>query len=117
MRIIWASIGLISVGLGIIGILLPLLPTVPFMILAAFCFARSSERLHDWLLSHPKFGPVIKDWRSNGAIRPHVKKLSTVSVAAVFAISLAMGVRPIVLGIQALALCGVLIFIWSRPNG
>lgn len=116
MRFIWATLGLICVGLGLIGIILPLLPTVPFMLLAAFFFARSSERLHNWLITHPTLGPPIVDWQSRGAINPRVKRIATVSIAVVFLISLAMGLRLLILGIQAVVLTLVLIFIWSRPN-
>lgn len=116
MRILWVSLGLLCVGLGIVGVVLPLLPTVPFMLLAAYCFARSSERLHNWILSHPRFGPAVADWRERGAIGPRVKRLSTVSIAAVFAISLILGLRWTVLAIQAVVLTCVLIFIWTRPN-
>ena len=117
MRVFWFLFGLLSFGLGFLGAFLPLLPTVPLMILAAFCFAKSSPRLHDWLISHPVFGPSIEDWRRNGAIHPRAKKLATISVAAAFLISVVLGVRPMILGIQALVLCGVLIFIWTRPPG
>jgi len=116
MRYVWALLGLISVGLGIVGIVLPLLPTVPFLLLAAFFFARSSEALHSWLISHPRFGPPIVDWQTRGAISPRVKRLSTLSVAAVFGLSLILGLRPLILIVQAIALTGVMIFIWSRPN-
>lgn len=116
MRIIWAALGLVSVGLGLIGIVLPLLPTVPFMLLAAFFFARSSERLHNWLLGHPTFGPPIEDWNARGAINPRVKRISTVSVVAVFALSLILGLKTSVLIIQAIVLSLVMLFIWTRPN-
>ena len=117
MQIFWLILGLISVGLAIVGVVLPLLPTVPFILLAAFCFARSSERLHNWLITHPNFGPLIDDWQRNGAIQPKAKKLATVSIIAVFALSWVLGVSWTVVGIQALVLSLVLIFIWSRPNG
>lgn len=117
MRLIWATIGGLSLMLGVIGIAVPLLPTVPFILLAAFCFARSSERLHAWLLSHHRFGPVIEDWNQRGAISPRVKRISTVSILAVFTLSLIMGLRPLILGIQAVSLGCVAIFIWTRPNG
>ena len=110
MRIVWLILGLLSVALGVIGIILPLLPTVPFMLLATFCFARSSDRLHDWLLNHPKFGPAIVDWQTNGAINPTAKRFATLSIVAVFCISLATGLRPLILGIQAAVLCCVLFF-------
>lgn len=116
MRILWLIGGLLALGCGLVGVVLPLLPTVPFLLLAAFCFARSSERLHNWLLSHKSFGPMIEDWTRNGAIRPSAKKAATVSIALVFGISLAFGVKTTVLVIQAVVLSAVLFFIWTRPN-
>lgn len=116
MRIIWAGLGIICVILGMIGVVLPLLPTVPFMLLAAFCFARSSERLHNWLLTHPRFGPAIVDWQERGAINARVKRISTVAIAGVFLLSLIMGLRPLILMIQGGVLIGVLVFIWTRPD-
>ncbi len=117
MKAFWLFLGLMSVGFGLLGVILPLVPTVPFMLLAAFCFARSSERLHTWLTTHPAFGPVIADWQQKGAIRSKAKKVATVSIAALFAISWFAGVSWTVIGIQAVILSLVLIFIWSRPNG
>ncbi len=117
MRLIWFSIGLLSVLLGVIGAVLPLLPTVPFLLLAAFCFARSSERLHDWLVNHPRLGPPIRDWRRHGAIRRRAKWIATASIAAAFGLSLAMGVAAWVLAVQAATLTCVAAFIWTRPDG
>ena len=116
MRPIWFFMGLSSVFLGMMGALLPLLPTVPFMILGAYCFARSSQRMHDWLLNHRLFGPAIVDWQRSGAISKPAKYAATVSVAAVFSLSLIMGLRPMLIGIQAVTLCGVMCFIWTRPH-
>ncbi|THD76854.1 DUF454 domain-containing protein [Thalassobius vesicularis] len=116
MRYVWAILGLISVAIGIAGIVLPLVPTVPMMILAAFFFARSSERLHNWLLSHPTFGPPIQDWQQRGAISAKGKRIATLSIAVVFGISLILGLRPLILLIQAVTLGAVLTFIWSRPS-
>ena len=115
MRVVWAFCGVLCVCFGALGVFLPLLPTVPFMLLASFCFARSSPQLHDWLLSHPVFGPPIMDWQERGAISRRGKIAATVSIAAVFALSLALGVRLAILGVQAAVLVGVLIFIWTRP--
>ena len=108
---------MLCVALAAIGVVLPLLPTVPFLLLAAFFFARSSSRLHNWLLSHRTFGPMIIDWQQSGAIRPAAKKAATISVAAVFGLSLFFSVPSHVLIIQAIVLSGVMIFIWTRPNG
>ncbi len=117
MRLVYAGLGLLSVALAVIGVVLPLLPTVPFLLLAAFCFANSSERLHGWLLDHTVFGPMIIDWQEHGAIRPAAKKAATVSIAAVFLISIVLQAPGYVIGIQAVVLTAVLIFIWSRPSG
>lgn len=116
MRYIWMIFGLTSMALGALGILLPLLPTVPFLLLAAFCFARSSERLHSWMLEHPTLGPPIHDWNENGAISLKAKRLATLSVVLVFGLSLALGLRPMILIIQAITLSCVMLFIWTRPN-
>ena len=104
-------------GLAFIGVVLPLLPTVPFLLLAAFFFARSSARLHHLLLSHRTFGPMIEDWQNRGAIRLGAKKAATLSVAAVFLLSLVMQLPGYVLMIQAVTLGGVMVFIWTRPSG
>ncbi len=116
MRLLWTFAGLLSLGLGILGAALPLLPTVPFLLLAAFCFSRSSERLHRWLVEHPVFGPPIKDWQVSGAISVTAKRLATLSIAVVFSISVMAGLKPSLLATQAIVLLCVLGFIWSRPS-
>lgn len=116
MRVFWLLVGFLSLGLGFAGIALPLLPTVPFLLLAAFSFARSSERFHRWLIEHPRLGPPIADWRASGAIRRRGKWMATLSVAAAFGLSVLLGLPLWVLGVQALALGCVLVFIWTRPE-
>ena len=117
MRFLWAGLGAICVGLGVIGAFLPLLPTVPFLLLATFLFANSSPRLHNWIVSHRHFGPMIEDWTRSGAIRPRAKRMATLSIVFVFGISLIARVSPLILAIQAVVLGCVLLFIWTRPNG
>lgn len=67
-NLILIIIGWISIGLGVIGVVLPLLPTTPFILLAASCFAKSSPRVHFWLVNHAFFGPIIKNFSHNQAI-------------------------------------------------
>jgi len=116
VRLFWISAGWLAVALGMIGAALPLLPTVPFMLLGAFCFARGSDRAHDWLMGHPRFGPAIRDWQAHGAISREGKTAALVAIAAGFALSLAIGVGGTVLAIQAVVLTGVATFILSRPD-
>ena len=114
---LWTLGGLAALALGVLGAFLPLLPTVPFLLLAAFCFARGSDRLHTWLLAHPTFGPAILDWQRHGAISRKAKVAATITIALTFSLSLIMGVKTYVLGIQAVVLGCVLVFLLSRPEG
>ena len=116
MKYIWNIGGIICVGFALLGIPLPLLPTVPFLLLAAFCFARGSDRLHKWLVTHPRLGPPIQDWNDRGVIGATSKKLATISVCFVFALSLWLGLAAHILFIQAITLGCVMLFIWTRPS-
>ena len=116
MRIIWLSIGVLCVLAGFVGIFLPVLPTVPFLLLAAFLFGRSSPRAHSWLLSHKTLGPAIRDWQESGAISRKSKYLSAVSMVVVFTISVLFKIPVYVLIIQAVILISVSYFIWTRPD-
>jgi uncharacterized membrane protein YbaN (DUF454 family) len=87
MRLVFLVLGLLSLAIGFVGVFLPLLPTVPFVILAAFCFARGSARLERWLLDHRTFGPHIRAWRRDRAISRAGKR----AAFAAFAVSAAAG--------------------------
>lgn len=107
--------GYLSIALGVIGIALPLLPTVPFMILAAYCFARSSPRLERKLLDHPVFGPHILRWREHGAISRKGKKAAMIAFAASSLISLLASPMP--WSLIACTCCAIgATWIWRRPE-
>ena len=111
--------GFACVALGVIGIFVPLLPTTPFMLLAAACFARGSRRFHDWLLANRTFGPLIHEWRRHRSIPRRTKFAAIALMAATLAVSIAFFVQPAWLKI-ALALLGLALGIWmyripSRP--
>lgn len=116
MRTLWLALGLGALLLGTVGAFVPLLPTVPFLLLSAFGFARSSERLHHWILSHRVFGPPISDWRERRAIGRRAKSAAIVSILASFAASLAIALDPWLIALQALILGLVSLFLCTRPN-
>lgn len=116
IRILWGGLGGISVVLGAAGVALPLVPTTPFMLLAAYCFARSSPRLERWLLDHPRFGPAIRDWRAHRALSSRTKGLAVVAIGLTFALSVALRLPGAVLLVQAGVLSAVSLFLLTRPT-
>ncbi len=96
-------IGLLCVGLALVGIFLPLLPTTPFLLLALACFARSSEKLHSWLLSNKTLGPFIKHWEETKSMPRKAKAYSIILIIVAGGISV-FTIKEFSLKIAALAL-------------
>lgn len=115
-RIGYLAAGWGLVGLAGVGVVLPLLPTTPLLLLAAGCFLRSSERSRQWLLNSRLFGPMLRDWYEHRAVRRPVKLLATVVIAAVilfaFVRDLHWGVQLSILGLAAIGLG----FLWRLPT-
>lgn len=117
MRQIYLALGVLFFGLGFAGAFLPVLPTTPFLIVAAACFARSSPRLEAWLLDHPRFGPTLRAWRENGAIPWRGKLMSLAGISAGFLVFW-FGSEPGWLSataVAALMLTG-LAYVFTRPT-
>ncbi|MCT4608114.1 MAG: YbaN family protein [Pelagimonas sp.] len=114
---LWAAFGLICVALGMIGVLLPVLPTTPFMILAAFAFGKGSPRLRYWLETHPTFGPPIVEWEESGSIAPRYKSIAVGMMSGTFLLSLIFGLSTRILIIQAICMGGAALYVLTRPNG
>ena len=114
---LYVAVGWLCLSLGFVGIFVPLLPTTPFVLLAAFCFSRSSARLHRWLLTQPTFGPMIRDWNQHGVIRPHIKWTSIGLIVIMLSYPIVFGELALLLKI-ALVFVGLSVigFIWSRPS-
>lgn len=119
MRILLIIGGWIAVFLGTIGILLPVLPTTPFLLVAAWCFARSSERFHNWLLGNRLFGPIIRDWQENRCIAAGTRRWALFVVVVSFSLSIyVVNIQPLrylLLAVMITAVIG-LMRIPTRPD-
>ena len=116
-RAAWMGAGFLFVALGIIGALLPVMPTTIFLILAAGCFARSSPRLEAWLLDHPRFGPTLRAWRANGAIGPRAKAMACTGITVGYGMFL-WGARPglLLAAVVAAGMGACALYILTRPS-
>jgi hypothetical protein len=116
MRWVWVSLGVACVAVGAVAVVVPLIPTTPFLLVAAFAFARSSDRFHGWLVGHPRLGPPIREWNEGRRVRRSAKWLASTSIALAFGFSVAIGLPLWVIGAQAATLSAVVAYIWSRPE-
>jgi len=115
-RGLWWLLAYFSLGLGAIGIVVPGLPTVPFVLLAAYAAARGSQRLHRWLLAHRRFGPMIRDWQTQGAVSRRSKWLASGSMALCAAILFLTARTPWVAVIGTAMMAAVALWLWRRPE-
>lgn len=117
VRLLFLALGMLFVALGIAGAFLPVLPTTPFMLLAAACFARASTRCYNWLLNNRWFGPTILEWQRHRSIPYRVKWTAIGLMAVTLGTSIVFYVPWPALQI-ALALFGVLLgaYLWRIPS-
>lgn len=109
-------LGWICVALGLIGAVLPLLPTTVFFILAAFFFTKGSPRLRQWMISHPNIGPAIQNWEDTGSIAPRIKTLAVSMMGLTLAASMVFGMPLKVVVIQCLCMSAAALYILTRPS-
>ena len=90
LRAILVTVGTVSLAIGVLGIVVPVLPTTPFLLLAAACYARASDRLYAWLIGRPSLGPIITEWRTSRSLPPGVRARALAVVALSFGVSIVL---------------------------
>lgn len=117
-RLLYIIAGTVFVVLGIIGLFLPVVPTSPFLLVAAACYAKSSDTLYNRLLSNPMFGQIIREWRESGTLPKRAKWASILLIAVSFSVSIALFLTEItsriIMGLIGLVVIVVLFRIPSR---
>ena len=113
---LWRLVAALALALGLVGIALPVLPTVPFLIVAAWAASKSSPQLERRLLAHPTYGPHILAWREHGAVPRRAKWLATLGMCA-SAIGLQLSTAPVwVKVVTPLAMAAIALWLWRRPE-
>jgi uncharacterized membrane protein YbaN (DUF454 family) len=117
LRALLFGAGLLSVALAAVGVFLPILPTTPFLLLAAWCFLRSSARMHRWILASPVFGPYVREWRERRTVPREAKLKAIALVVASFAVSVGLVVQqPVPRALLALLGVGLVVFLARLPS-
>lgn len=116
MRILLHIIGTIAVMLGFIGIFLPVMPTVPFLLIAAWAFARSSPKLQQKILNHPTYGPHVREWQERGAVSRIAKIWAIATMSFGVGVSLWLGLDYRIVFVQAAICAAIAIFLITRPE-
>ncbi len=116
-RTVYSGLGFLFLGLGIVGIFVPLLPTTINVILAAFFFFRSNDRMYQYLMTHPRFGPALSDYRAGLGIPRRVKTIAVSAVVVTFAVTILLTVDSTVGRVIMVSLAlAIIAFILTRPT-
>ena len=115
-RPLYAVLGCLSLAIGVVALVVPLIPGIVFLALAAACFSRSSPAMDKWLTTHPRFGKLITNWQTAGVISRSTKWVITASMVASFSLifleTQSRGIQAVV----ALVMLAVLVYVWRRPE-
>ena len=113
---LWRLLAICFAGLGLAGVILPVLPTVPFLILAAWAAGKGWPRLERWLLEHPQHGPIIRDWRQNGAVPRRAKWFATLMMSVSVGLLVLSGAALWLKVVVPTLILSVAIWLWRRPE-
>lgn len=112
----WLLLAYLCLALGLIGVVLPGLPTTPFILVAAWAAARGSRRLHRWLFRHPLFGPMVRDWRREGAVSRRAKWSASVAMVACAGVLAWAAPKFWMVAIAITIMASVSLWLWFRPE-
>ncbi|HCE39457.1 YbaN family protein [Alloalcanivorax profundimaris] len=113
---LWRALALLCVALGLVGAVVPVMPTTVFMLVAAWAATRGWPRLETWLLDHPRFGPPVRQWREQRAMSRRAKcAASTMMLISIGLITLSEVPNAVKIGVP-LFLCALMLWMWRRPE-
>src|SRR3954469_13058110 len=118
VRWLLQGLAVVSLVMAVVGIVLPVMPTVPFLVVAAWAASRSSPRLHAWLLAHKRFGPYLRDWSEAGVVPRRAKWFSTAMMGG-SAASMPVFIPAewaAIMAVPAAGMLVVLVWLWRRPE-
>lgn len=115
-RALWIAAGLVLCGVGIVGVILPVMPGTVFLIMAAACFARGSPRLEAWLLDHPRFGPTVVAWRRDGVIPPRAKAFAFAGMTLSVVLVALSGAPPVAVWSSIALVAAGALYVGTRPS-
>src|SRR5690606_32792237 len=116
IRGLWIALALLALALAVLGVLVPGLPTTPFVLLAAYAAARGSQRLHAWLHAHRLFGPLLHDWERYGAVSRRAKRMALATMAACALVLALLAPHWWMAAAAAVVMAGVAAWLWHRPE-
>lgn len=117
VRCLLQAFAALCVLLGMVGAVVPGMPTTVFILMAAWAAMRSSPRFHAWLHAHANFGPMLRNWEAGARVSRRIKWLATLSMSASAALIVHFATRPWLAGLVLAIMAGVLVWLWLRPEG
>ena len=115
-KVLWTTLGLVSLGMAYIGVVTPGIPYSPFVVFAAYCFSKGSERLHKWLYNHKLFGPFLTNWGEKRVFPQKMKYFMLVTMSISLLIMFFTGVKLIGIISTAIFMACVAVYAWRYPN-
>ena len=117
LRVLLIALGWVCVGIGFIGIVTPIIPTIDFVLIAAFLFSKSSTRFDQWLLNHRLFGPVVRDWRGGLGFTTRLKAISIIGIIVTFSVTLTIAITTAVgRGLMIVLALSLILYILRLPT-